>query len=561
MRYSSLLSALIATTLFFALPAAAQDNRPKWEGHVEAEGKWGTERSLGEIGLFLPVWQNNKTLIFGDVRGRFDDNASSEGNFGIGLRHQINDQWALGSYAFYDRRHTKANNNFDQVTLGVEALSENLEFRINGYIPESGEKTVSAGTTTTTPSATGGNLQFITSTTGGVVERALPGLDIEAGYQFDIPGNWDFWAYGGGFHFDANGYDNVTGPRGRVEMSYNNVPYLGDGSRFTLGFESQTDNVRGDQSWGIARIRIPFNYNGAKDTSQPSALDKRMTTRIVRDIDIVAGEAKTPATTTTEDASVTLANGQTYTNYTLLDDSDSLNWNVDDAGAGALVILDGVIDDIGNVRTLDNQAIIGGGQNVTLTGDTSGRTANVTLPGTRPSISITTPGNFGFDLKDNVLFENIDIAGGGQRGIEILNGNNQIVRNATISNTSNDNITIYGSDNVTIDNVTLNNPGGSAEEGIQVQDGVDNLTVSNSTINNANIGFIFVDGDNYNNITFTNITVDSSGDVIEAQDNTTVDQISGDITVNTGGTGCLESGTGQLTNSSLTINGAPCPPP
>ena len=70
-----------------------------------------------------------------------------------------------------------------------------------------------------------------------------------------LPGNWELWAYGGGFHFDADGYDNVTGPRGRVELSYNNVPYLGDGSKFTVGLESQTDNVRGGQSWGSVRPR------------------------------------------------------------------------------------------------------------------------------------------------------------------------------------------------------------------------------------------------------------------------------------------------------------------
>lgn len=90
------------------------------------------------------------------------------------------------------------------------------------------------------------------------------GLDIEAGYGFNLPDGWQFWGYASGFHFDSDGYDNVTGPRGRIEVSYDNVPYLGTGSRFTLGFEGQTDNIRGGQSFGIARLRIPLNAPGTK---------------------------------------------------------------------------------------------------------------------------------------------------------------------------------------------------------------------------------------------------------------------------------------------------------
>ena len=271
---SPFIFALLLGTSIFIPPAMAQDNQDKWQGHVEAEGKWGTERSLGEIGVFLPAWQDDDTLLFGDVRGRFDDQESSEGNFGFGARQQISDKWILGGYAFYDRRHTENNNTFDQATIGAEALSENLEFRVNGYIPESDEKTVIAGTSASTAGlAAGGTFQLVTTTGGGVVERALPGFDAEMGYKFDLPDNWELWAYGGGFHFDADGYDNVSGPRGRVELTYNNVPYLGEGSKFTLGFETQTDNVRGGQSWGEQRghTRLTARTTPAQTAIPPMA--------------------------------------------------------------------------------------------------------------------------------------------------------------------------------------------------------------------------------------------------------------------------------------------------
>src|SRR5690606_38194843 len=132
---------------------------------------------------------------------------------------------------------------------------------------------------TTSASVVGGNFQLTTVTGGGLVERALPGADVELGYKFDLPDNWEVWAYGGGFHFDADGYKNVSGPRGRLELTYNDLPYLGENSKFTVGVETQTDNVRGGQSWGIARLRIPLqSFGGKKSDARPalSPLDQRM---------------------------------------------------------------------------------------------------------------------------------------------------------------------------------------------------------------------------------------------------------------------------------------------
>lgn len=133
---TSLSRLLLNAIVFFAVGLAsafAYADEPKWQGHIEAEGKWGTERSLGELGLFLPAWQDDDTLVFGNLIGRFDEYGSSEGNFGLGLRRQMNDKWILGGYAFYDRRRTENDNVFHQATIGLEALSENMEIRGNFY--------------------------------------------------------------------------------------------------------------------------------------------------------------------------------------------------------------------------------------------------------------------------------------------------------------------------------------------------------------------------------------------------------------------------------------------
>lgn len=412
---------------------------PKWQGHVEAEGKWGTERSLSELGLFLPVWQDNDTLVYGNIIGRLDDQNSSEGNFGLGLRQQIDNKWILGGYAFYDRRRTENDNVFHQATFGVEALSENMEFRVNGYLPEGEEKKISGsgGGTVTSASVVGGNFQLSTTTGGEQVERALLGVDIEAGYKFDIPGNWQLWAYGGGFHFEADGYDNVSGPRGRMELSYNDVPYLDEGSRFTVGYETQSDNVRGGQSWGIARLRIPLQaFSEKKDNARPalSELDKRMTARVQRDIDIVSAKGSAGPTTTTTEAATVTVNNQTYSSIAdQIRAGDNIIADVAAAGANSLVVVDGANGTIttNQIAMSAGQTLIGGGSMLTATG-LSGATAPLAMPGTRPLLNGTQGGFLGAVVlmgNNNTSVIGMDFigTGGADTSVRALNASNIFV--------------------------------------------------------------------------------------------------------------------------------------
>ena len=121
---------LLASASFFipitSTPSLAQEDAPKWEGHIEAEGKISNERSIGEGGVFIPVWQDDTSMLFTDIRGKFDNKDSEEMNLGLGYRQQINNNWILGGYAFYDRRKSGNENIFSQATIGVEAMSEDV---------------------------------------------------------------------------------------------------------------------------------------------------------------------------------------------------------------------------------------------------------------------------------------------------------------------------------------------------------------------------------------------------------------------------------------------------
>lgn len=529
LMYKNCLLSTVFVMALAAYPAMAQEREaPKWGPHIEAEGKWGTDRSLGEFGAFMPVWQNEDTLMFADIRGRLDDQSSREGNFGLGLRHQLNQDWILGGYGFYDRRRTGNDNHYHQATIGIEALSETMEFRFNGYLPERGAQDV--GASTSVASTDGASFQI--TTTGPARERALPGFDVEAGYKFNLPDNWDFWAYGGGFHFDADDVDNVSGARGRVEFNYNNVPYMGEGSRLTLGYEVQHDDVRDTQGFAIARLRVPLNFNGKAQGSTLSDLDQRMTTRIIRDIDVVTGASK--GEVTTENATTTLASGTDVSSFTRIDATDDITTEVNDAGNNALILLDGSagVIDTGTAVTLSTgQTLIGGGSNLTVTGVTSGTTATVSLPGTRATVNGTNAVTsvFGLATVNQVTMKDFNITGG-LHGILTLGGtpDNLTLDGLNISAVTNNGLHFNAATNVSIRNLSITDPGS-------------NGMAFNGTVTG---------------ISFENVTIEDTGAnalTIPGQ----LNNPSGSITT-TGivGQNCLDGGI--ITGSTLLINGVLC---
>src|SRR5690349_22050640 len=127
-------------TVALAAPAsrwAVAQDAAKWSPYVELGGMGGT-RSWGDVDIFLPLWQDQTSLLFGDLRGTFTTQSSQEGNFGLGYRTQIDPEWILGGYGYFDIQNSENDNLFYQATLGLEALSVDWDFRVNGYIPFNG---------------------------------------------------------------------------------------------------------------------------------------------------------------------------------------------------------------------------------------------------------------------------------------------------------------------------------------------------------------------------------------------------------------------------------------
>lgn len=293
---------LLFSTALFAKPGY-------YEGHIEASGKFGSERDIGRFDLFLPLAQSKKSLFFGDFRGVVASNSTEEGNFGMGLRRIIpGKNFGLGSliaggYTFYDVRSSENDFTYHQATLGFELLGNRWDFRANGYIPFgdtsnilssrnvarfSGPETAPLSLSGT--SVLAGNFTRNDTVTMMVArERALSGFDMEGGYKFDLTRRQSLWLYGGFFQFNnVEGLPDINGPRLRAEYRLEDV-FRVRGARLTLGAEWQDDDVRGSQGAGMIRIRVPLEklLPGRRSRRTYRDIRSRMNATIIRDIDVV----------------------------------------------------------------------------------------------------------------------------------------------------------------------------------------------------------------------------------------------------------------------------------
>jgi len=145
-------------------------------GHTEGKGL-GYSKGYTSLDLFLskPLCQTT-FLPFVDLRGHVFNDGKYASNIGLGLRwdntccEQI---W--GIYCFYDSLKT-GHRPYHQISLGLEAISENWEVHLNGYLPVGRTKTSLYAFVYKSLSASGFLLK-------GREQFAMRGVDYEVGYR------------------------------------------------------------------------------------------------------------------------------------------------------------------------------------------------------------------------------------------------------------------------------------------------------------------------------------------------------------------------------------------
>ncbi|MDF2764613.1 MAG: hypothetical protein K0S81_1607 [Rhodospirillales bacterium] len=432
-------SARLLTTALVSPAALAAE--AKYPATVDVFGGVDSDGPGGGLELMAPFVEGEGSLLFGLARGTMWDETGA-GGIGLGYRSQALPGWILGGYGMVDYHHGASNEGYFQGVLGLEALTESFDFRINGYLPEDDETTLAdiGGAAPPPPPVTIGDLAIIdheiglvTGVTAGTAglyrafERPLPGIDAEIGYRLPLPGH-DFRIFLGAFHFDDEYYENVTGPKARAEWRLHDLDLFGNNSRLTLEAGIRDDDVRGTDASAGLRIRIPFGGVPSNQRGHELAgLDQRMLDPIRREDHIVLGEraesvAGTPATVTLEAVkavetdneitSIWFADGAGGGDGTMGNETN-LAGAVAGAGVGGLVVaLGGSGTIVGNAILADDQIVLGGASTLEVQGITSGTMRTYAPGGARPTIMDGSgAGNAVIFLADGNLLAGIDTRG------------------------------------------------------------------------------------------------------------------------------------------------------
>ncbi|MCE7886530.1 MAG: hypothetical protein DYH13_03385 [Alphaproteobacteria bacterium PRO2] len=284
MRTLGFTGAATLLMLCAAIPAkAAEPLKPR----AEVNGRYSNDRAILMTEFWLPVMQDEDSVLYGDLRMMGDNDDNREGNLGIGYREVTNlpalGDGVAGVHGWIDRRQTKRGSYFNQLTLGGEWLGEKMDVLANGYVPLSDGKEYDIPNADPQGPALVGT-GIVVDTNGRIIEEPRHGLDLEFGWQLPLLQDHtdSVRAYAGAYYFNSAHTESITGFRARLAADI--TPDIQIGGRF------QRDDERGSQAFLEATIRFPF---GQKKSYRKNGLRARMDDSPERDIDIVTGSEVT----------------------------------------------------------------------------------------------------------------------------------------------------------------------------------------------------------------------------------------------------------------------------
>ncbi len=443
----------------------------------DGTGSFGTNR--GETTIFAPISGSEKSLLFGQVTAKFFEGSAKEGNLAIGYRRMTWGGFNLGAWIGGDVRRTEIDNTFWQLSGGFEALSKNVDFRVNWYGPVTDPQ---AGIAGFAQLHLQGNQIFMT----GGQEVGLKGFDGEVGFRIPIealridPNRFELRAYAGGYHFDHDdAIDKVAGAKGRVELRINDVFAAVPGSRLTAEYEITHDDVRDTRHEVGMRLRIPLNGGSSGRTlASLSHQQRRMLDGIERDTDIITVRSKAEKV---EDA----LTGTDFDRVAYASRGNDVTTTSNAAGDNSLIILNG--RNRGEQVLQANQTLQGGGSTIAVRGLNSGLVLPFTAPGSSGRLVDPGRGNDNLEIDgSNTHVSGITIVGGRRSddGVDIGNRkSNVFLTNLNIRNTGDDGVDIDNRNSgITLINVNILNPD---DDGIEIGNGNQGIAILGGSIRGA----------------------------------------------------------------------------
>ncbi|MGI9422880.1 MAG: right-handed parallel beta-helix repeat-containing protein, partial [Hyphomicrobiaceae bacterium] len=488
----------------------------------DSTGTSGSSR--GETTIFTPITGGDRSLVFEQLTAKFFEDEGEEGNLALGFRRMSASGFNFGVWIGGDVRKTDIDNTFWQLSGGFEALSDNVDVRLNWYGPITDPQT--ANSDFADVEMTGDRIFMV-----GGREVGMQGVDGEIGFRVPSerlgidPNEFEMRIYGGGYYFDHDDADEeIAGGKGRVEVRVNDfLPGL-PGSRLTTEYEISHDDVRNTRHDFGARVRLPLTLTGDEEQrlAQMRPQERRMLDGIERDTDIVSTRSKAESV---EDA----LTGTAFDRVAYSGEGDSITATSAEAGDNSLLVANGEIT--GQQELHGNQTLVGGGGVIAVRGRTSGVVVDVTAPGAKARLTspvdddnnlsllssnthvsgLTIVGSGagmgdGIDLdsdKSNMFITHVSIHDVGGAGIDGDDRNQLTVTDSLITGADGSGMLLDDGNDLTVTRVTISDVG---SDGIRLFDN-NTARIEDVTIRDANHGLHFGSG---NSVVVTNPTIEDT---------------------------------------------------
>lgn len=271
---------LLSTTLIVTSEALAEAPYK-----LNIAGFAGNNRNFVQSGAFLPIISSEEGLFFADIRAmkhvphskkkhkRIYSDDTYEFNFGLGYRHVINSDLVFGGVAYYDIRKAELKNtHLGQTTLNTHILSPTWQSNLNLYIPVGKSKISKTTNAATNQAKIINNDVYFRYKNQTITEHALKGVDFRISTV--IPGLDSLRLGPVAYHFKGN--KSMTGGGLEMKWAYND----------SLDFESSITYDKIRKTNFIAGIRFTF----ASPQTNARSIDKLLSTRVERDIDLIANK-------------------------------------------------------------------------------------------------------------------------------------------------------------------------------------------------------------------------------------------------------------------------------
>ncbi|TPO09990.1 S-layer family protein [Mesorhizobium sp. B1-1-5] len=500
-------SALTTVALALSGLAAHAQDASLWQPQIRAIIGADSNSGYSALEGFLPVKQNLESVLFLDVRSKYDFDDGFGQDVGLGIRRIVNPDLMIGGYAYLNIQNDNSHQ-FVATTLGLEAITSKYDAHVNVYLPISKDR--GSNGIDSTLSLVGNQLLEEIS----AIDRrtyAAWGIEGEVGVQapIDLPENQSLRFDIGAYHFaDPDGDDHsITGAKAGIEYTIGDV--IGTGTSLTFAGEVRNDNRDNTQFAGSIRLTVPFNVPGKSASADDSAdlvstvspgLRKRLNERVRGDIGVRLENQDKVAGTTTRVAINAATNAAFGKFFFANGDNDSLGLGtigdpttldnaVAGAGANGIVV---ALGGKGNITTAgvtlaDGQIVIGGGGSVQAK-LANGSVGTYNFGGSNGTIQGTNAANPVISLANNNTLSGITITGGGDG----IFGNNVTGTKLT--------------------DVTVDGAGGNGADFTGTSTGVN---ASNFTSRNNGLDGLHIEGDGTYNFTGTTLLQNNGDDGLD----------------------------------------------